>query len=139
MSDHSEQQPWARKAARVGLGAFMIAAGASHLTVARQEFRAQVPPWVPGDPDLTVLASGFAEIALGAAQFAPQRYRRTAGVALAGFYTAIFPGNVSQYTQGRSAFGLDTDGKRLARLFLQPVLIGLALYGGNVGVRSAAD
>ena len=43
----------------------LIVAGISHLTVARQEFQAQVPDFVPLDPDVTVLASGVVEIALG--------------------------------------------------------------------------
>ncbi|MDQ2795335.1 MAG: hypothetical protein M3Y12_15210, partial [Bacteroidota bacterium] len=51
------------------------------------------------------------------------------GVGLAAFYVAVFPGNIHQYQQHLSAFGLDTDAKRLARLFFQPVLIGAALYG----------
>jgi uncharacterized membrane protein len=37
----------------------------SHLAFEREEFQAQVPPWMPQDPDL-VLASGVVEIALGA-------------------------------------------------------------------------
>jgi uncharacterized membrane protein len=50
------------------------------------------------------------------------------GLGLAVFYAAVFPGNIHQYKQHLSAFGLDTDAKRLARLFFQPVLIGAALY-----------
>ena len=50
------------------------------------------------------------------------------GVGLAAFYAAVFPGNVHQYTHHLSAFGLDTDAKRLARLFFQPVLMGVALW-----------
>jgi uncharacterized membrane protein len=38
-------------------------AGISHLTVARKEFQAQVPDWVPLDKDDTVVSSGVAEIA----------------------------------------------------------------------------
>lgn len=47
---------------------------------------------------------------------------------LALFYVAIFPGNISQYVNGISAFGLDTDQARLIRLFFQPVLIAWALW-----------
>jgi len=35
----------------------------------------------------------------------------------------VFPGNISQWRARRDAFGLDTDAKRFARLFLQPVLM----------------
>ena len=50
------------------------------------------------------------------------------GVLLALFYVAIFPGNISQYVNGISAFGLDTDQARFIRLFFQPVLIAWALW-----------
>ena len=53
------------------------------------------------------------------------------GIALAIFYVLVFPGNISQYTNEISAFGLDTDQKRLIRLFFQPVLIGWALWSTN--------
>lgn len=43
----------------------------------------------------------------------------------------IFPGDVAQYLEGTDAFGLDTDTKRLVRLFFQPVLVLLALSGGG--------
>lgn len=114
--------------ARVLLGSTLIGAGIGHLTFARRDFRAQVPDWVPLDVDTTVLASGVVEIALGSALiFARKEHRATVGTVAAGFFAAVFPGNVSQYVHGRSAFGLDTDRKRLARLFFQPVLVAWAL------------
>ncbi|GAB3723466.1 membrane protein [Hymenobacter agri] len=111
------------------LGSFMVLAGTGHLTFARQDFQAQVPDFVPGDKDTTVLASGVVEIALGLALLLLKgKNRRRMGVGLAAFYTAVFPGNIHQYTHHISAFNLDTDRKRLIRLFFQPVLIGAALY-----------
>jgi uncharacterized membrane protein len=116
-----------RTIARIALGTALVVAGTTHLTVARKEFQAQVPEWVPADPDFVVLASGVAEIALGAALVAlPQR--RLAGIAAALFFTAIFPGNISQYVTKTSAFGLDTDRKRFVRLFFQPLLVATALW-----------
>ena len=106
----------------------LIVAGTGHLTVQREEFRAQVPNWFPVDEDLTVLASGVVEVALGGAFVALPRHRRTVGALLAAFFVAIFPGNIAQYVEGTDAFGLDTDRKRLIRLFFQPVLIGWALW-----------
>ncbi|KAB7728672.1 hypothetical protein F5984_17705 [Rudanella paleaurantiibacter] len=118
----------AKVAARLALGGSLIWAGISHLTVARQEFRAQVPDWVPLDVDDTVVYSGLAEIALGSALvLANPTYEQTVGKVAAGFFAAVFPGNISQYVNGRSAFGLDTDRKRFARLFFQPVLMYWAL------------
>jgi uncharacterized membrane protein len=123
--------PLARTAARLLLGTAMVGAGVLHLTTQRQEFRAQVPEWFPVDEDLTVLASGVAEIALGAAFVALPRRRRLVGGLLAAFFVVIFPGNVAQYLEGTDAFGLDTDRKRLVRLFFQPLLVLWALYGGG--------
>lgn len=117
-----------KTAARILLGANLIFAGISHLTFARKPFRAQVPDWVPLNVDDTVVYSGIAEITLGSALIlAPKKHRATVGKIAATFFTAVFPGNISQYTHKRPAFGLDTDGKRLGRLFFQPVLVYWAL------------
>lgn len=119
-----------KTAGRILLGAGLIFAGISHLTFARKDFKAQVPDWVPLKKDDTVVYSGIAEIALGSALvFAPKKYEEAVGNIAAIFFTAIFPGNVSQYLEKRSAFGLDSDRKRFARLFFQPVLIAWALAG----------
>ena len=117
-----------RTLARVLLGSFMMFAGMGHMTFLRRDFQAQVPTWLPLDKDFVVLASGVVEVGFGAALLALPRQRRTVGWVLAAFFLAIFPGNVSQYLTHQSAFGLDTDGKRLGRLFFQPVLIALALW-----------
>lgn len=122
-------------ATRLALGAMMTFAGITHLTVARKEFQAQVPDWFPVDKDLVVLGSGVAEIGLGAAMVALPHHRRLTGTALAAFYTLIFPGNIAQYAERTDAFGLDTDGKRLARLFGQPALIGAALWAAGLPKR----
>ncbi|MCF6509682.1 hypothetical protein E9549_20135 [Blastococcus sp. MG754426] len=121
----------ARTAARLLLGAVMVTAGVLHLTTHREEFRAQVPAWFPVDEDLTVLGSGVVEIALGASFVALPRKRRLVGALLAAFFVVVFPGNVAQYVEGTDAFGLDTDRKRLVRLFFQPLLVLWALYGGG--------
>src|SRR6056297_84547 len=90
------------------LGGALIGAGVGHLTTQREEFRAQVPDWFPVDDDLVVVGSG-----------------------VAAFFVVIFPGNVAQWVEGTDAFGLDTDGKRFARLFFQPLLVVWAL--GSTG------
>jgi uncharacterized membrane protein len=120
----------------VALGLFLAFAGTSHLTWAREEFRAQVPPWVPVDEDAVVLGSGVVEIALGTALLAtPRRGRRAVGKAAAAFFVAIFPGNVSQYLTHTDGFGLDTDRKRAIRLVFQPLLVAWALWS----TRPSAD
>lgn len=118
----------ARTLARQALGAVLVVAGVSHLSFAREEFRAQVPPWVPWDEDVTVLASGAVEIALGLALITQRRRQREVGAVAATFFTAIVPGNVAQLTGHRDAFGLDTDTKRAWRLLGQPVLVGWAWW-----------
>ena len=115
--------------ARGLLGTFMVVAGMGHLTFARQDFPAQVPDFVPLNKDTVVLQSGVVEIGLGLALLLLKGKNRVRmGVGLAAFYVAVFPGNIHQYTHYISAFGLNTDAKRLARLFFQPVLIGTALW-----------
>lgn len=113
---------------RVALGGMLIAAGISHLTVARKEFQAQVPDVIPLKKDDTVVYSGIAEILLGSTVIlAPKKHRSKIGAIASGFFAAVFPGNISQYLNRKDAFGLDTDEKRFARLFMQPLLIAWAL------------
>tara|TARA_B100000678_G_C17887894_1_gene374168 strand:- start:13 stop:372 length:360 start_codon:yes stop_codon:yes gene_type:complete len=109
----------------------MTYAGVTHLTVAREEFQAQVPTWVPIGVDLVVILSGIVEIGLGLGMVFLKKYRAQVGLALALFYVLIFPGNIAQYIHHRDAFGLDTDTARLIRLFFQPVLIAWALWSTN--------
>ncbi|WP_375405496.1 MauE/DoxX family redox-associated membrane protein [uncultured Amnibacterium sp.] len=117
-------------AARLLLGGVLALAGVGHLTVAREGFRAQVPDWVPFDVDTTVLASGVVEIALGSAlALLPSR---RLGIVAAGFFAAVFPGNIAQYRHHRDGLGLDTDRKRAVRLPFQPVLIAWALWSTGV-------
>ncbi len=116
---------------RVILGLLMIMAGIGHLTFQREEFQAQVPRWLPSSDafmDFVVVSSGVVEILLGLAMVLLVKHKVKVGMVLAIFYVLIFPGNISQYTNGIDAFGLDTDLKRFVRLFFQPVLILWALW-----------
>ena len=114
------------------LGAFLLSAGTSHLGSNRTEFLAQVPTWLPLDPDFVVIASGLVEITLGALLIITalilKKYRGVIGVITAVFFILIFPGNINQYVNHLDAFGLDTDTKRFIRLFFQPPLVALALW-----------
>jgi len=113
-----------KNTARILLGAGLIVAGIGHLTFSRKEFQAQVPDWVPLKKDDTVVYSGLVEIALGTALVvAPKKYRSTVGLLAASLFVGVFPGNVSQYVNRKDGFGLDTDRKRMTRLFFQPVLV----------------
>lgn len=117
-----------RSVVRVALGGFLCVAGITHLTSARTEFQAQVPDWVPVGTDLVVIVSGIVEIALGLALILAKRHRALVGFAVGLFFIAIFPGNISQYVDGHDAFGLNSDGARLIRLFFQPVLVAWAWW-----------
>ena len=116
---------------RILLGLFMISAAIGHFTFQRAAFQAQVPNWLPLSKDLVVILSGIVEISLGLAMIFWRSKRPQAGIALAIFYVLIFPGNIAQYMNHTDAFGLDTDTKRLIRLFFQPVLIYWALWSTN--------
>ena len=111
------------------LGFALAYAGIGHLTTSRTEFQAQVPSVFADYADFVVLASGVVEIALGIGLIALWKYRVQIGWLAASFFVAIFWGNISQYVNGVDAFGLDTDTKRLVRLFFQPVLVMWALLG----------
>ncbi len=113
----------AQNAFRWLLGLLLLCTGTSHLTVARTTFQAQVPRWAPLSPDLVVILSGIVELALGSSLLLAKRRRPTVGWIVAAFFVAIFPGNLNQYTQRIDAFGLNSDGLRLFRLFLHPLLV----------------
>ena len=118
-----------RTVGRLALGGALSFAGISHLTTAREEFQALVPPSFPADPDAVVVVSGWVEIALGLALLAvPRRHRWRVGVIVAAFFIAIFPGNISQFVTRTDGFGLDSDLARGVRLLFQPVLVLWALW-----------
>ena len=119
---------WGRGVSQVALGAFLLSAGVSHLTVSRLEFQAQVPTWLPLDPDFVVLSSGIVEILLGLALITLWRFRKRVGLVVALFFVAIFPGNINQFVNGIDAFGLNSDSARAVRLLFQPVLVLWALW-----------
>ena len=123
--------------AQLILGAFLLTAGISHLSSNRIEFQAQVPSYLPADPDFIVIASGVVEIVLGFLLIVTlliyKKYRRVVGLTTAIFFILIFPGNINQYLNQIDAFGLDTDHKRLIRLFFQPPLVIAALWVSGAG------
>ena len=132
--EHRRDVKYLRLVARLLLGGALIFAGIGHLTTSRQEFQAQVPVWLPLDPDFVVVASGVVEIMLGLGIASYGALVPVAGLLGAAFFIAIFPGNINQYVEGISAFGLDTDQARFNRLFFQPVLVIWALWStGAIG------
>jgi len=113
---------------RILLGLFLIFAGIGHLTFSRTEFLAQVPIWVPMNPDLVVILSGIVEILLGSSLVLLSKQRILLGWIVAVFFVLVFPGNIAQLVEHRNAFGLNTDIKRWLRLPFQPLLVFLVLW-----------
>ena len=124
-----------RRIPQIVLGFALAYAGIGHLTTSRVEFRAQVPSVFAEYADFVVLASGVVEIVLGVGLIALWKFRVQIGWLVAAFFVAVFWGNISQYVNGIDAFGLDTDTKRLVRLFFQPLLVIWAL--GSTGAWSS--
>jgi uncharacterized membrane protein len=117
-----------RKVLQIVLGAALAYAGFTHLTSNRAEFQAQVPTILASQADFVVIASGVVEIVLGLSLIFLFKYRTQIGWTVAAFFTAIFPGNISQYLNGTDAFGLNTDQARATRLLFQPLLVIWALW-----------
>jgi uncharacterized membrane protein len=96
---------------------------------------------LPLDPEFVVVASGVVEMILGSLLILTvlifKKYRELFGLATAIFFILIFLGNINQYVNGIDAFGLDTDQKRLIRLFFQPLLVIWALWASG-GVKYLA-
>lgn len=125
-----------KRIAAICLGAFLTSAGISHIGSNRTEFLAQVPSWLPFNGDFVVVASGLVEITLGISliitTFIFRHLLQKVGLIVAIFFILIFPGNINQYLNGIDAFGLDTDQKRLIRLFFQPPLVLWAIWSTGV-------
>ena len=118
-------------AARLLLGFALTSAGIGQLTTSRLEFQAQVPTWLPLDPDFVVVASGIVEITLGLSLIILFKFAPYVGLVTALFFIAIFPGNISQLVTQTDAFGLNTDTARAVRLIFQPLLVLWALWSTN--------
>ena len=115
-----------RLAARLALAGILLVAGIGHFT-STATFTAQVPPWMPA-PETVIYISGVIEIALGVALVVLPQHRIVVGWLAAGFFVAIFPGNISQFITQTDAFGLNSDAARFIRLLFQPLLVVLALW-----------
>ncbi len=81
--------------------------------------------------DLVVLISGYVEIALGILMILGGKLKVKTGLALGIFYILIFPGNINQYINEIDSLRLDSENKRLIRLFFQPLLVLWALWSAG--------
>jgi uncharacterized membrane protein len=121
-----------RSLVRILIASLLIFAGLGHLFWLRIEFQAQVPNWLPLNPDFVVLSSGFVELFLGLSLLFWKNQRSKIGWVIAVFFILDFAGNLNQYFQGIDAFGLDSDLKRLIRLPFQPLLIAGTLWSTKI-------
>jgi uncharacterized membrane protein len=121
-----------RSLVRILIASLLIFAGLGHLFWLRIEFQAQVPNWLPLNPDFVVLSSGFVELFLGLSLLFWKNQRSKIGWVIAVFFILVFAGNLNQYFQGIDAFGLDSDLKRLIRLPFQPLLIAGTLWSTKI-------
>lgn len=126
MKNEKKHSFW-RGFARIALGGFLMFTGIGHLTFSRKEFLAQVPNWVPLDPDLVVVLSGVAEVGLGLLLISGWK-KPMVGLGVAIFFVAVFPGNISQFLTHTDAFGLNSDLSRGVRLLFQPLLVAWVLW-----------
>ena len=74
-------------------GAMLIGIGVGHFVLPKP-FDTIVPAELPGSPRFYTLASGVAEIGVGAAMLLP-RTRRAAALAAIALYLAVFPANIN--------------------------------------------
>ena len=118
----------AQTTVRIILGLFLLFAGIGHLSFQRTAFLAQVPDWLPINPDTVVVLSGVVEILLGASLIFLRKHSVIVGWMVALFFTAVFPGNIAQLINHKDAFGLNSDLLRWIRLPFQPLLIVLVLW-----------
>jgi protein PhnA len=103
-------------------------AGGLHLLLPRP-FLGIMPTWVP-QPELVIALTGVAELAGAAGLVQPWSppLRRAAGWGLAAYAVCVFPANIVHFIRdmARPDHGLGL-GYHVPRMFLQPVLVWLAV------------
>ncbi|MDP9055973.1 MAG: DoxX family protein [Pseudomonadota bacterium] len=113
------------------LGLFYLAAGIIHLR-SPKGFIAITPHWVPDIP-LVIALTGMAEIAGALALLLVPPLRKAAAIGLALYAICVFPANINQaindIPMGSHHMSWWYHGPRL---LMQPVLVWLALWVGDV-------
>lgn len=125
--------PHRRSRAAIALAVLLLGAGTTHLVVPGP-FDQLIPPQLPGSARFWTLASGVAELGIGAAVAVP-RTRRLGAFAAAALFVAVFPGNVRMAIDWSDRSTVE----RLiayGRLPLQIPLVLWALVVGRAAARS---
>lgn len=110
-----------------------LATGILHILLP-EPFIGITPGWVPAIPAVVTL-TGFAEIlgAIGLLQPLSAPLRRAAGIGLACYALCVFPANINHMIIDMSSAQPQLGWSyHIPRMFLQPVLIWLALWVGGV-------
>ena len=119
-----------RAGLRVLLAAAFLYAGFVHVT-RPGFFLPIVPGWVP-HPRLTVILTGWCEMAGAIGLFVP-RLRRLAGVMLALYAVCVFPANIKHALEHvRVGHGMLGWWYHVPRLAFQPVIVWWCLFAGRV-------
>ncbi|RKF18187.1 hypothetical protein D6851_15325 [Altericroceibacterium spongiae] len=123
----------ARTIARWLLAIAYLLAGYLHVTMPAP-FLSITPDWVPF-PAYVIYWTGMAEVAgaVGLLQPFGPRLRQAAGIGLALYALCVWPANINHFAMdmARTDNGLGL-AYHVPRMILQPVLIWLALWVGNV-------
>lgn len=122
-----------RSVARGILALFYFAAGVIHLAVPAP-FLSIMPAGVPS-PEQVVFWTGVAEMlgAVGLMQPMSLPLRRAAAIGLALYAVCVFPANINHFIidMARADSGLGL-AYHIPRMFVQPLLVWLALWCGGV-------
>ena len=117
----------------------MAVAGTAHW-LNPTPFIQHLPEWTPIREEL-ILGTGIIEVALGAALLLRQPWRGIAGVILAAYLIAVFPGNVYVAVADVPVDGQPGGPYPWARLPLQILFVAWALWsaGGLNTIRTRAN
>ncbi|MEJ5081285.1 DoxX family protein [Ochrobactrum sp. MYb379] len=123
---------WQRRCRWV-LSAFYGLAGILHIVLPKP-FLVITPAWVP-EPETVIFLTGLCEIAGAVGLLVPQ-LRKAAAIGLALYSVCVFPANIKHAIDG---LGAATASPwqwlyHLVRLPLQPSLVLVALFAGNLFV-----
>lgn len=120
-----------RSKSRVGLASFYGIAGILHIALPAP-FLLITPAWVPDAPTVIQL-TGVCEIA-GAIGLLIPKVRPLAGLMLALYAVCVYPANIKHAVDTLNASGATVwqYAYHIVRLPLQPVLVWLALFCGEI-------
>jgi uncharacterized membrane protein len=103
------------------LAVLLGGAGVSHFAVPKI-YDAMIPPQLPGTPRTWTYGAGVAELGVAAALAAP-RTRRVGGLAAAGLFIGVLPGNVQMAVDARRGTSRAMQVGTILRLPMQLPLI----------------